>query len=154
MIIVNIDDTIADTQHRLKRNPDGSFDWDYYDTPELIEKDPPIKYSKEILFKLSLRHPLVFLSSRQEKLRDVTIKWLNKNGFSKWVKLYMRSNGDKRTRLHYKSDIFKKIIEHSRESINLFDDQEELEDECKRFGIYFFKAPECWNELIKYISLL
>lgn len=154
MIIVNIDDTIADTRHRIKKNANGDIDWDYYDTPELIQKDKLVPYCREVLFKLSTRHPLVFLSSRQEKLRDVTIAWLRQNGINKWMKLYMRPNGDKRSRLQYKHDIFSRIIEHSREAVNLFDDQEELESECRDFGIYFFKAPECWSELIKYINVL
>lgn len=77
VITCDIDSTIADTRHRwhmVKDNPDP--DWLAYALAS--ENDSPANI--ENLKNLRFWGDIIFVSSRPEGSRNVTLKWLNKLG--------------------------------------------------------------------------
>jgi uncharacterized HAD superfamily protein len=102
MIIVDIDNTLANNSHRyeLATNSDGSINWDVlYDYDNVIS-DTPIEYAIESvkLNKYSGRKVVIF-TSRPERIREATEYWLNKHNIP-YDELYMRSVED-----HYIKDV-------------------------------------------------
>ena len=154
MIICNIDGTIADNAHRRRELPDGTFDWDYFLRPDLISLDRVFPYSREVLNRLAVRHPVILLSGREERFRITTRTWMAEQGLPAPGKLYLRPDGDRRSSTEFKSDILSKIVEHAHEAITFVDDSVEMEQVCSRFGIQLLPAPSIWEDLFRYIHLL
>lgn len=74
VVTVDIDSTIADTRHRwhmVKDNPNP--DWLEYALASENDKPANIEFLKTLL----LKYDIVFVSSRPEAARSVTLKWLN-----------------------------------------------------------------------------
>lgn len=154
MLICNIDGTIADNAHRRRDLADGTFDWDYFLRPDLISQDRVFPYAREILNRLTVRHPMILLSGREERFRSTTRAWLAEQGLPAPTKLYLRPDADRRTSTEFKSDILSTIIDHAHEAISFVDDNAEMEPVCARFGIHLLRAPAIWEELFRYIHLL
>lgn len=154
MIICNIDGTIADNAHRRREVADGTFDWDYFLRPDLISQDRVFPYSREVLNRLAVRHPLILLSGREERFRTTTRSWLAEQGLPNPSKLYLRPDSDRRSSTEFKNDILSRIIDHAHESVTYIDDSAEMEPVCGKFGIQLLKAPGVWEELFRYIHLL
>ncbi len=154
MLICNIDGTIADNAHRRRELTDGSFDWDYFLKPDLISQDRVFPYVREVLNRLTVRHPLILLSGREERFRTITRTWLAEQGLVTPAKLYLRADGDRRSSTEFKNDILSRIIEHAHEAITFVDDNAEMEPICGRYGIQLLRAPAIWEDLFRYIHLL
>lgn len=154
MIICNIDGTVADNAHRRRALPDSTFDWDYFLRPDLISQDRVFPYSREVLNRLTVRHPLILLSGREERFRTTTRSWLAEQGLPMPTKLYLRPDGDRRSSTEFKGEILSRIIEHAHEAITFIDDSEDMEPVCARFGIQLIRAPAVWEDLFRYIHLL
>ncbi len=154
MLICNIDGTIADNAHRRRELPDGTFDWDYFLRPDLISQDRVFPYAREVLARLTVRHPLILLSGREERFRSTTRAWMAEQGLPTPSKLYLRPDQDRRTSTEFKAEILSMIIEHAHEAVSFVDDNAEMEPICARFGIQLLRAPAIWEELFRYIHLL
>ncbi len=154
MLICNIDGTIADNSHRRRELPDGGFDWDYFLRPDLISQDRVFPYVREVLNRLSARHPVILLSGREERFRSITRAWMAEQGLPLPVKLYLRADGDRRTSTEFKNDILSRIVEHAHEAISYADDNTEMDPVCAHYGIQLLHAPAVWEELFRFIHLL
>ncbi|OGH60434.1 MAG: hypothetical protein A3G34_10370 [Candidatus Lindowbacteria bacterium RIFCSPLOWO2_12_FULL_62_27] len=154
MLICNIDGTIADNAHRRRLLADGTFDWDYFLRPDLISQDRVFPYAREVLTRLTVRHPMILLSGREERFRSISRAWLAEQGLPAPTKLYLRPDGDRRTSTEFKTEILSRIIEHAHEAVSFVDDNAEMESICARFGIQILRAPQIWEELFRYIHLL
>lgn len=93
IILVDIDGTIADINHRLYhiQNKIRNYRAFFYD----CDKDTPIDNIIHIVKLLSVNYDIVFCTGRSEECRDKTKVWLDKYvGID--YKLLMRKEGDKR----------------------------------------------------------
>jgi predicted kinase len=134
-ILVDIDGTCAD--HTGIRNAyDGSK----------LHLDKPIEATRSILnmihkpkwLRWLLNSPeIIYVSGREDKWKDATIKWLADNNFPFHGKIYMRKTGDSRKDSKVKFEIYKKHIEINYVPICSIDDRLQVLEECwNRTGIF------------------
>lgn len=89
IILVDIDHTVADAFHRDPMI--GVTDWDTYHARS--QEDDPCHDFVELLNCLNDKHSLIGLTSRPEKFRTLTMKWLVQHGV-RLDDLWMRPNHD------------------------------------------------------------
>lgn len=123
-VIVDIDGTLADCQHRRHHVEKQFKDWDKFFDPKLIARDKLIKPVWEVVMALQQRFPIIYCSGRRESEREVTKQWLYKHGL--WMhpqKLYMRQVGDRRSDVQVKRELLAKIRKDGYEPIVVLDDR-------------------------------
>lgn len=111
VIIVDIDGTLADCQHRRHHIEKTPKDWDSFLSPKNIAKDSVIKPIARLVTMLQEHHRVIYVSGRKEAVRDCTVTWLRKHGL--WFypfELFMRPTGDRRPDFEVKRDILHEVI--------------------------------------------
>lgn len=101
-IVVDIDGTIANIEHRLKFVENKPKDWAKFYSEEQMLLDKPIENNIAIVADLGISFHIVFCTGRPERLREITENFLNfylekeyhSENFD--FKLLMRKDGDKR----------------------------------------------------------
>ncbi len=102
IIIVDIDGTVSNLEHRLCYLMENNWDAFY----EACFKDEPIQDVIDLVAKLMREYNIVYCTGRREGVRETTIRWLkDKNIYSDpdseiysgfCTRLLMRKDGDKR----------------------------------------------------------
>jgi hypothetical protein len=140
MIIVDIDNTLADNSHRYKlaTNPDGSIDWDVlYDYDNVILDEPIQHVIDSVKLCNKSGYKIKLFTSRPERIREATEYWLNKYEIP-YDGLYMRSVED-----HYIKDteLKRKMYNEFVDEKVLFaiDDSQEIIDLWESLGIISYK---------------
>lgn len=106
-ILVDIDGTLANVEHRLHHIKDGNHDWDsFFDA---MDQDTPTEMLKLLSTFPSLHSvAFVYVSGRPDSHRDMTIAWLNKYN-APIGRLYMRKTGDHRQDTVVKQEMLEQI---------------------------------------------
>jgi N-glycosylase/DNA lyase len=128
-IIVDIDGTIANLDHRLHYilNEDGSQkkagekDWEMFG--KFISHDNPRKEVIDMIDNLS--NPLsniIFVTGRSERYIDETYSWLEAVGYED-IQLYMREESDRRDDDVVKKEILNIIKEQGNTITHVFEDR-------------------------------
>lgn len=108
LIIVDVDGTIADCEHRKHHLLGEKKDWDSFYAG--IEQDQPRwEIMKQVDEYRKKGHPIVLVSGRPDNYRKATENWLCKYGFDFDV-LLMRKAGDKRPDTDVKKEIYDKCL--------------------------------------------
>lgn len=110
-VIVDIDGTVADCEHRRHFWREKPKDWDkgFFD-PKLVMKDPVIRPIADLVRLLANQSLIVYVSGRHERLRSTTEKWLRKHGLYLHPHyLHMRKDGDKRPDTEVKQEILNQM---------------------------------------------
>jgi predicted kinase len=123
-IIVDIDGTVA------KMNGRSPFDWDRVD--EDLPKMNIINLVKSYVF--SSHCTLVFMSGRDEVSRTKTISWLDKY-FTFPYKLYMRKEGDNRSDVIVKKELFYDNVHDKLNPLFVIDDRRQVVDLWRSLGL-------------------
>lgn len=90
-VIVDIDGTLADCEHRRHHVEGEKKDWDAFF--EGMDADVPIQGVVRLVEALDrMRHPIVLITGRYERYRQRTIAWLLKWGIP-YDQLIMRPEG-------------------------------------------------------------
>lgn len=77
IVIFDIDGTLACSAHREALRPASrGGDWSAYLDPVRVARDRPLAFGWSMLELFSGRSPIVFVSGRQERQREVTAEWL------------------------------------------------------------------------------
>jgi len=154
ILILDIDDTLADTKERsgFVDKPDPSQeDWDKFFDPELMDQDEPIKEAQLALENiLPFAEDVYFITGRPEKTRDVTESWLHIHyGFNDFDKLFMRGDTDRRKAAEFKKSVLEDEILPKTEgkTLVMIDDGESILEMFDEYGIPI-KAPEGWDAFI------
>jgi predicted kinase len=154
IVIVDIDGTVADCEHRLRfiqprtelcpvcnaaGKPEpckhcgnhgiiaAKKDWKSFHNPELLAKDPVIEPIAELVGAMFQRgYDIVFLTGRDTSIGTVTEDWINNNLGDKYHHLFMRQAGDSRPDYTHKLEILS-FIPKSRVAFILED-----RDQCVR----------------------
>lgn len=126
LVVVDIDGTVADCEHRRRSSMvNGKLDWSKFLDPFNVGKDTPIISTMEMVKPYAETHDIVFVSARDESLRDVTEEWLDIHlipGIRKYQRLIMRPAGDHRDDTIVKKEILDKYLEKSKITV-CFDDR-------------------------------
>jgi hypothetical protein len=149
LLILDIDGTIANGEHRvhlIDGTPEG---WTKFLSPELVKKDAPIVKAQKCIAKL-IKIPnieIVFLTGRNEGLRTVTNSWIRKHFGIYNATLIMRPLGDERTPTEYKSGQLRVLRKIYKCSWMAFDDDKYMMPIYEKFGAICFHAPTCWDTM-------
>ncbi len=89
--------------------------------------------------ELNKNTTLIFVSGRNEKNKDVTIKWLEDYGFNKF-ELYMRKENDFRNDVIVKYEIYRDNIHNKYNVLSVIDDRLKVCRLWYRLGLPLFKV--------------
>lgn len=108
IIVVDIDGTIADMEHRLRHIKKPHPDWVSFHDARELEKDKPIQEVIEMLDTLAdSDYQVVFCTGRSELCREATFNWLVRHTSFGGAQLVMRAAGDFRPDTLVKPEILK-----------------------------------------------
>ena len=77
-VIVDLDGTLADAEHRKRLHKDGKLDWATFESPEMIPHDELHQIVGEVVKLLRQKWPIIYVSGRRDTCYDVTVEWLKK----------------------------------------------------------------------------
>lgn len=119
--IVDVDGTIANTEHRIHYITNGHKNWDAWHANS--HKDEPIDEVVGILdMATHAGIKIVLCTARDEKCRDDTVTWLDDNDIP-YDALYMRKLGDRRDDDIVKFELLERIYEDGYEPILVLEDR-------------------------------
>ena len=108
IIIVDIDGTLADVEHRVSHVQKTPPDWESFN--QLMPKDSLNSWCKELILSQRERgHGIMLLTGRNEKQRDATQQWLKDNQVP-YDHLFMRAADDTRSDAVVKKEIYRKEL--------------------------------------------
>jgi uncharacterized HAD superfamily protein len=106
IVIVDIDGTLADCEHRRAFASKEKFDWYTFLREDLIKQDKVIEPVKEIVNNFYFDdYEIILVSGREDIFRTITEEWLSINRI-KYSKLFMRKEKDYRPDTVIKKEIF------------------------------------------------
>lgn len=122
--IVDIDGTIADTEHRIHYITNGHKDWAAWHAN--AHKDKPIQEIVDLLDMAVMNEiKIVLCTARDEMCRHDTLDWLYSHEIP-WDELYMRKEGDRRDDDIVKFELLQEIYEAGYEPILVLDDRDRV----------------------------
>jgi len=153
IIVFDIDGTVANNDHRAHHvdRAEGDArpkDWQQFLAPHLVAKDVLIEGTRRAVehFQL-LSYKIVFLTGRNENLREVTATWIfEKLGIDVTDdNLIMRGAGNMMTAAAYKRESAQVLrSQFPRETFVFIDDDKYSWAGYADIGLVL-KAPECWD---------
>lgn len=143
VLMVDIDGTVADCNHRRHHIRNGSRNWDaFFATMHL---DPLIEsVAKLVRLVASTGTPIIFTTGRGEEYRVKTETWLIHNDLP-FYKVYMRPLGDKRADHVVKIELLDNIRADGLEPILVIDDRQSVVDSWRKNGLTCLQACD-WDE--------
>lgn len=158
ILVLDIDNTIADCSHRLHLIKDGKSveDLRRFMAVEEVAKDLPFPKAQEALNLI--RHQisqLIIVTGRNEYLREVTENWLKEHFLldSKDYILIMRPTGELSPATEHKIGRLEKVLSTLYDEyypmlpVVAIDDDPYVLHEYSRLSITL-RAPECWDLLV------
>lgn len=137
-VVFDLDGTLADHRLRLPFLKSVPKRWDYYFAG--CADDIPIRPSIETLLALvDLEHRVEIWTGRPERTRDVTQRWLLKNGIEPALLRHMRPDDDRRPDFVLKHEW---LVAEQREPDLVFEDRSRVVDMWRRSGIPCFHVAE------------
>ncbi len=163
-VLVDIDDTLADTQvamlryinqkskrpyrfeeltreHRERSVPEyDKLAKEFMDRPDLIARCTPCADALDALKRLhGAGFAIHIVSSRREPIHDITLEWLREHGFADYV-----------TEVHPRSSKqsgreFKRLISEKIRPAAAFDDTMEVAEALSQIGVTVYLIHKPWN---------
>jgi predicted secreted acid phosphatase len=147
LITLDIDSTIADGSHREHFLAEEPPNWDAFIAPDEMAKDAIIPGAKAgVDYFRNINAPIVFVTGRNEGLRDITTKWILDNfGIVATPRnLLMRPLGNADKPSDVKRRLLDKLVYDYPGTWLSIDDDIYMADVFRDFGAIHLKAPECW----------
>jgi len=135
-VIVDIDGTLADVQHRLHfiQGP-GKKNWNQFF--KNAHKDEPVEIVRRWVNNLAPEYTAVLITGRPEDFRNDTEAWLKQHGI-RYKKLYMRRSGDHRPDAVVKQELLDRV---GRERVAfVIDDRPPVCDMYRKCGLRVFQV--------------
>ncbi|CAN5271784.1 NIF family HAD-type phosphatase [soil metagenome] len=136
-VLVDIDGTLADCEHRRHLVEGPIKDWPAFLSPELAALDALFEPVAKVITALAqASYPIIYVSARSNKLRKVTEKWLKQ--YDLWFEphlLYLRTDGDTRADTIVKRELLERIRAKGYHPILSFDDRNSVVEMWRDEGI-------------------
>lgn len=115
----------------------------------------PYPGSVDIVNQLSLKHEIIYITTRENTFFEETKTWLLNHGFpfKASTQLIMRADNNRDLPYQIKENIFRNLNKDKPEII-IIDDDLSLTSLAEKFGFKFVWAPICWEEGTYYGDLL
>lgn len=137
--IFDIDGTLLQAEGRSHYNA----------TDEEILNDIPVVSTMAIfeLFYNTGLTDILLVTGREEKYRDVTIKWFTDRGYAiNSSKLFMRASKDYRPDYIVKREIYNNQIKENFDVIGVFEDRKQVIEKCwNKLGLFVFDVGQGKN---------
>lgn len=150
IIVLDIDLTIANNDHRAHHVDGEKKDWDAFLAPHLVAKDVLVEGARRgIEHFQALNYQIMFLTGRNENLRDVTSQWLlTQLGIEvSDDSLLMRGAGNLMTAGAYKRESAQALKSRfPKETFVFIDDDKHSWAGYANIGIVL-RAPQCWETI-------
>jgi len=137
--IVDIDGTVANTEHRIHYITNGHKDWKGWHANAHL--DEPIEEMITILRLAQLLYGIVFCTGRDEMCREDTLKWFRENDIP-FDALYMRKAGDRRDDDTVKYELLQQIRADGYDPVLVFDDRDRVVKMWRSQGLRCFQVQE------------
>ena len=136
IVIFDIDGTIADIGHRLHHIQQKPKNWKAFDTAS--DLDTVIEPTRKIYNAFVQEgHKILFVTGRNERMREQTEGWLNLNGFNSYDALYMRGKTDFRQDDIVKREVLGRIVErYGEKPAMVFEDRKRVIRMWRDAGIF------------------
>ena len=138
-IIVDLDGTLIDSEHRIVYDINGEIDLDRSCKEEDIKRDQLIKPIGELVWAMkAMGHlTIIYLTARSERYRKVTIDWLNTNMPTTLAHtvLLMRPDDNHDPDYICKSELFSLHIKDKYDVLFAVDDNNDNTRMFNRYGI-------------------
>lgn len=134
-VIVDIDGTLADCSHRRDylKGDNGYPDWDKFFSE--MDSDPCITPIRDLVNDLQRCGTKILLcSGRPERYRQLTSNWLAENGVY-YSELHMRADGDYRSDVLVKKDMFRLFHLRNLDIDFVIDDRQSVVDMWREQGL-------------------
>ncbi|MFF7312128.1 hypothetical protein [Streptomyces sp. NPDC008137] len=136
LAVFDLDNTLADTEHRQKFLERRPRDWDGFFAA--APQDPPLPEGIALVQESARECEIVYLTGRPERCRRDTLDWLTAQGVPEGP-LYMRPNADRRPARVTKLEILRRLA-RTREVRVLVDDDELVCEDARRAGFTVLRA--------------
>jgi predicted secreted acid phosphatase len=140
-IIVNIDGTVADCEHRRQaaQLPNGKMCWPTFF--KNIHEDKPITATCELVSFLSKDYSILFVTGRSTDYQHITREWLQ-NHVCGDFHLYERSHKDYREDVVVKREIYEKFIQNMFDVRFVLDDRNSVVKMWRELGLTCYHVAE------------
>lgn len=131
-VVVDIDGTLANTQHRkhfVESRPKNWAAWNAGMSADTCHED-----IRQLVTELSLRREVIICTGREDTYRDVTEKWLTDNQIP-FDKVFMRRAKDNRKDSIVKVELLDQIRQWHGEPWVWFDDRNQVVDAIRAQGV-------------------
>jgi FMN phosphatase YigB (HAD superfamily) len=132
-IIVDLDGTLCDCEHRVHHVQGAHKNWEQFN--QLLVHDTLNDWCFELIEAMSARgYKIIFVTGRGEENRVPTEAWLNKHNVS-FEHLYMRALLDRREDGDVKEDIYHQFIEKKYQTLFVVDDRKSVVDRWREMNL-------------------
>ncbi len=143
-VLVDIDGTLADCEHRRHFVQDGKRDWKSFLSPEMAALDTLNEPVAKVVKAMALAgYSIIYVSARPISLKSVTKKWLQK--YDLWFEpklLYMRQDKDSRADTIVKRELLKEIRNLGYQPVLSLDDRNSVVAMWRDEGITCLQVAE------------
>lgn len=132
IVIFDIDGTLANGEHRQKWVREKPKNWPRYN--DLMAQDMVREHVRLMYQYLHAPIERYIVSGREDRFRDITVKWLADNQILDYKALYMRPANDYRSDDIIKEEILNKYFDKSK-ILCVFDDRPRVIRMWRKNGI-------------------
>lgn len=148
-IIIDIDGTLANCDHRRHFVTGGNKNWKSFLAPENVMKDTVNEWCDSIAtMYLNSYFNIIFITGRPDCLSETTYFWLKNNGWFGYCVadrsefLFMRPENDRRPDHIVKEEIYLNHIKDKFDVLFVIDDRKSVVDMWRRNGLVCLQCAE------------
>ena len=132
-ILVDIDGTLADVEHRVHHVQAKTKDWKAFNDGMIHDElnhwcADLIKAMKKEAYKI------VFITGRGESYREPTVDWMNKNKIE-YDELFMRPKADRREDFEVKKELYENSIKEQYKVLFVVEDRASVVKMWRELGL-------------------
>lgn len=143
IVLVDIDGTLMNMEHRRHFVTDGNKDWESFLDPTQMALDTPNWPVANVVAGLNstVTNRVIMVSARNERHREVTEQQMADIGLGSCF-LFLRANDDFRADDEFKLDVLTELRAADMSPDLVFDDRNRVVDMWRREGITCFQVAE------------
>ncbi len=138
-IIIDIDGTLANINHRRKYVEKNPKEWNKFKAG--LPDDDINKWCAILIQHLGIRYEVILCTGRMEDEREATVEWLKKYNI-RYSQLFMRAQDDYRADDIVKEEIYENNIEPLYDIIFVIDDRKRVVDMWRKKGLVCLQCAE------------
>jgi uncharacterized HAD superfamily protein len=140
-IIIDLDGTLADCEHRKQFIEGEKKDWKSFLKDENIIQDKLNSWCASIITNFKNSHKIILVTGRNEFTRAITKEWLATHD-QNYDLLLMRKDRDWRQDAIIKEEIYKLYIESKFDVTFCVDDRKQVVDMWRKLGLTCLQCDE------------